>query len=215
MKRKRKMKMKMKMTTIWSNNLTDDLDEIIVKSKSFEDQTESIRKVYHLNEYRFINNYGNKELKCKIFTLELAHFSNNIGKKIFKQIFGHRFETLANQLINTTNKEENEIIVNNINENKEKLYKEDETSPCYDYVIQPSNQRNDLIDAINVILNYNKTIQLDLTWKYKNERIKKWTSDFNWWKQSKLLSTSCHHFVCVCVCMKWSILPKKHLKAMA
>ena len=98
--------------------------------------------------------------------------SNIIEKKIFKQIFGHTFEALANKLINTTskeevinttNKEENEIIVNNINENKEKLYKEDETSPCYDYVIQPSNQRNDLIDAINVILNCNKTIQLDLT----------------------------------------------------
>ena len=39
-------------------------------------------------------------------------------KKIFKQILGHTFETLANKLINITNKEENKIIVNNINENK-------------------------------------------------------------------------------------------------
>ena len=45
------------------------------------------------------------------------------------------FETLANKLINTTNKEENQIIVNNINENKEKLYKECETSYGYNYVI--------------------------------------------------------------------------------
>ena len=48
--------------------------------------------------------------------------SNIIDKKIFKQIFGHTLETLANKLINTTNKEENQIIVKNINKNKKKLY---------------------------------------------------------------------------------------------
>ena len=89
--------------------------------------------------------------------------SNIIDKKLFEQIFGHKFETLANKLINTTNKEENQIIVNNINENKEKLYKEDQTSACYDYVIQPSDRRNNLIDAINVILDFNITVQLNLT----------------------------------------------------
>ena len=89
--------------------------------------------------------------------------SNVIDKKIFKQIFGHTFETLANKLINTTNKEENQIIVNNINENKEKLYEEDETSPCYDCVIQTSDRRNNLINVINVILDFSKTIKLDLT----------------------------------------------------
>ena len=84
--------------------------------------------------------------------------SNIIDEKIFKQIFGHTFETLANKLINTTNKEENQIIVNNIKENKEKLYEECETSYGYDCVIQPSDQRVNLIDAINVILDFNKTI---------------------------------------------------------
>ena len=46
--------------------------------------------------------------------------SNIIDKKLFKQIFGHTFETLANKLINTTNKEENQIIVKNIDKNKDK-----------------------------------------------------------------------------------------------
>ena len=41
--------------------------------------------------------------------------SNQINEKLFKQIFGHTLETLANKLINTTNKEEKQIIVNNIN----------------------------------------------------------------------------------------------------
>ena len=62
--------------------------------------------------------------------------SNIIDKKIFKQIFGHTFETLANKLINTTNKEENQIIVKNIEKNKDKLFKQDEFP---DWVIQPSD----------------------------------------------------------------------------
>ena len=90
--------------------LNDHLDKIIDKSKSFEDQIKSIRKVENLNEYYFINNYGNKELEFKIFKLKLAYLSNIIDKEIFKQISGHTFEALANKLINTTSKEENQIL---------------------------------------------------------------------------------------------------------
>ena len=88
--------------------LNDHLDEIIDKSKSFEEQIKSIKKVESLDEYQFINDCGDKELKFKIFKLRLAHLSNIIGKKIFKQIFSHRFETFANKLINITNKKENQ-----------------------------------------------------------------------------------------------------------
>ena len=35
-------------------------------------------------------------------------------------MFGHKFETLGNKLINTTNKEENQIIVKNIDKNEKK-----------------------------------------------------------------------------------------------
>ena len=80
---------------------------------------------------------------------------NIIDEKLFEQIFGHKLETLTNKLINTTNKEENQIMVNNIEKNKGKLY---EMDPLYDYVIQPSSRRVDLIDAINLILDFNKII---------------------------------------------------------
>ena len=140
---------------IRTKNINDYLDEIIDKSKSFEDQIKSIKKVENLNQFWFINGYGNKELEFKIFKLRLAHLSNIIDKKLFKQIFGHTFETLANKLINTTSKEENQIIVNSINKNKEKLHEEDDS---YNYVIQPSEWRVDLIDAINLILNFNEGI---------------------------------------------------------
>ena len=149
--------------------LNDSLDKIIDESKSFEDQIQSIKKVKNLDEYYYINNFGNKELEFKIFKLKLAYLSNIIDKKIFKQIFGHTFETLAHKLINTTNKEENQIIVNNINENKTKLYEEDETKPFHDYVIQPSNQHNNLIEANNVILDFHE--KFNQMW-FENIKIK-------------------------------------------
>ena len=85
--------------------------------------------------------------------------SNEIDKKLFEQIFGHTLIKLADKLINTTNKKENQIIVKNINKNKEKLY---EMDPFHDWVIQPNSQRNNLIDAYKRILTFNETIQLDL-----------------------------------------------------
>ena len=81
--------------------------------------------------------------------------SNEIDEKLFKQIFGHTLETLAKKLINTKNKEQNQITVNNINKNKDKLYKEDDF--C-NYVIQPSDWHIDLIDTINLISGFNEEL---------------------------------------------------------
>ena len=105
-----------------------------------------LRKVENIIEYRHYEDYGDKELKFKYFKIELAHFSNIIDEKLFEQIFGHKFETLANKLINTTNKEENQIIVKNINKNNDKIYKQKKG----DWAIQPSDRRINLIDTINL-----------------------------------------------------------------
>ena len=50
--------------------LNDHLDKIIDKSKSFEDQIESLEKVENLEEYYVINDFGDKELEFKIFILK-------------------------------------------------------------------------------------------------------------------------------------------------
>ena len=92
--------------------LNDHLDKIIDKSKLFEDQIESLEKVENLEEYYFINNFDDKELRSKIFKLKLAHLSNIIDENLFEQIFDHTLIKLTGKLINTTNKEENPIIVN-------------------------------------------------------------------------------------------------------
>ena len=108
------------------------LDEIIDKSKSFEEQIKLLKKREDLKGFCPYSDFGDKELKSKYMKLELADMSNDIDKKLFEQIFGYTLETLANKLINPTNKEENQIIVNNINKNTDKVY---EMDPFNDWVI--------------------------------------------------------------------------------
>ena len=104
------------------------------------------------------NDYDDKELKSKYFKIQLADMSNEIDEKLFEQIFGHTLIKLADKLINTTNKEKNQIIVNNVHKNKDKLLERDEFG---DWVIQ-AQQCSDLKYTIDLILNFKETIQLDL-----------------------------------------------------
>ena len=79
--------------------------------------------------------------------------SNQIDKDLFEKKFDHKFEILANKLINTTNKEENQIIVKNIEKNKDKFFEMDERNDC---IIQPSNWHINLKDSIDLILDFNE-----------------------------------------------------------
>ena len=88
-----------------------------------------------------MNDYDDKELKFKIFKLILAHLSNDTDEKLFEQIFGHKFETLANKPVNTTNKEENQIIVKNIEKNRKNLTRKKKR----DLIIMWSNQVTDVL----------------------------------------------------------------------
>ena len=91
---------------------------------------------------------------------------SNETDNLFEQIFDHTLETLANKLINTTNKEENQIIIKNIEKNKDKLFKEDE---FFDFLIQPQ-KRSDLKYTIDFVLDFNERI--NSIW-FKNIKIKK------------------------------------------
>ena len=92
----------------------DYFDEMIDKSKSFEDQIKSLKEVENLDDYCYGKDFDDKKLKYKYFKIKLAHLSNEIDEKLFEQIFGHTLIKLADKLINTTNKKENQIIVKNI-----------------------------------------------------------------------------------------------------
>ena len=103
----------------------------------------------------------NKKLNFKIFKLKFAHIFNDVDDNLFKEIFGYTSVKLADKLLNTTSKEENQIFINDIKKNRDKIYEQDDSS---NYVIQQINKRNDLISAIDVILNFDKnnSIRSDL-----------------------------------------------------
>ena len=130
--------------------LNDVLDEILDKSKSFEEQIKSLKNQKDLKGHWPCGDFGAKELTFKYFKIEFADMSNEIDKKLCEQIFDHTLEIIANKVINTTNKEENQITVNYINNNKDKRYEQDDFS---DWVIQPNDQRINLTDIIDLILN--------------------------------------------------------------
>ena len=131
------------------------LDEITDKSKSFEEQIKSSKKLEGLKGYWPYNDFGDKELKFKYFKIELADMSIEIEEKLFKKIFGHTFETLANKLINTKSKEENQIIVKNVNKSKEKIYEIDRSS---NFIVQSGDLRANLKYNLDLILDFNETI---------------------------------------------------------
>ena len=52
------------------------------------------------------------------------------------------------------------MLINDIEKNKDKIFEEDEFSK---FVIQQASKRRDLDDTVKIILEFNETIQSDLT----------------------------------------------------
>ena len=102
----------------------------------------------------------NKKLNFKIFKLKFAHIFNDVDDNLFKEIFGFTSVKLADKLINTTSKEENQMLVNDIEINRDKIFEQDKFSK---FVIQPTHKDGDLLDTVKVILRFNEVLSLDLT----------------------------------------------------
>ena len=116
-----------------------------------------MRKINYLDDFWYMSHYNdNKELNLKIFKLKVTYLLNDIDENLFVEVFGHTFVALADKQINTTNRKENQIIINDIKKNRDKLYDRDEFSNIQ------GNKRANLIDATRVILKSNETIQSDL-----------------------------------------------------
>ena len=86
---------------------------MIDETKSFEEQI-NLLKGMDLGEYWHIKYDYDKELNLKIFKLKYAYLSEDLDEKLFEEIFGHTFVTLANKLMNITSKEENQMVINDI-----------------------------------------------------------------------------------------------------
>ena len=133
--------------------------EAIDKTKSFEEQIEILKARDFLDEYWHDEYYhDNKELNLRIFKAKTAHL--DVDEDLFKTIFGQTFAALADKLRNTTSKEENQIIINDIITNKDKIFEQDDQS---NFVIYPGYKRGDLLDAVKIIIDFNEVLSLDLT----------------------------------------------------
>ena len=71
------------------------------ETKSFEERIKLLKKLDYLDYWHMDYDYD-KELNRKIFKLKFGYISKDID---FEEVFGHIFVTLADKLINTTNKE--------------------------------------------------------------------------------------------------------------
>ena len=60
---------------------------------------------------------------------------------------------LADKVINTTSKEENKRLVNDIEISRDKIFEQDEFNK---FVIKPAHKRCDLVDTVRVILKFMK-----------------------------------------------------------
>ena len=146
-----KLKEESKKLNVNENEENENENEKL-KEKANENENDLIKILIHSIDYD--EETMDQSKKDKIIKRRLAHLSNKIDKNLLEQIFDHKFETLGNKLINATNKKENQIIVNNIKKNKDKLYEKDEFN---DWVIQ-SQQRGDLKYTIDLILDFNEEV---------------------------------------------------------
>ena len=64
----------------------------------------------------------NKETNLRLFKLKFAHTFNDVDDNLFKEIFGHTSVKLADKLINITSKEENQMFINDIEINRDKIF---------------------------------------------------------------------------------------------
>ena len=136
------------------NNYFKAIDD----TKSFEEQIEILKKRDFLDEYWHDEYYhDNKELNLRIFKAKAAHL--DVNEDLSKRIFGQTFAALPDKIINTTSKEENQIIINDIKTNKNKIFEQVDLN---NFVIHPGYKHGDLLDAVKIILEFKEVLSLDL-----------------------------------------------------
>ena len=62
--------------------------------------------------------------------------------------------------MNITSKEENQMFINDIEINRDKIFEQDKYGK---FVIQPTHKHGDLLDTVRVILKFSEILSLDLT----------------------------------------------------
>ena len=79
-----------------------------------------MKEIPDLNDYRYIEYYeDNKEINVRLSKLKFAHIFNDVNHNSFTEIFGlSSVKLVVSKLINTTSKEDNQVLVDFIKTNK-------------------------------------------------------------------------------------------------
>ena len=89
--------------------------KVINETKSIKDQTDILKTIPDLDNYWHMQCYeDNKETNLRLFKLKLAHIFNDADDNLFTEIFDFTSAELADKLINTTSKEDNQMIIDHI-----------------------------------------------------------------------------------------------------
>ena len=67
----------------------------------------------------------NKDINLRLFKLKLANIFNDVDDNLFKEIFGFTSVELADKLINTTSKKDNQVLIDHIETDKDKIYEQE------------------------------------------------------------------------------------------
>ena len=131
--------------------------EAIDQNKSLEEQIKLLKeRGEFLSEYWYVKYYhDNKEFNYKIFKSKAAHLLNELDDQLLEKILGYTFPVLVEKLINTVNKKENQIIIGDIENNRDKIYREYK----FDKVV--IKHSGDLLDAAKIILEINEALKSD------------------------------------------------------
>ena len=128
--------------------------ETIDQTKSLEDQVEILKTKDSLDYYWYVSYYNDdKDLNYKLFKAKAAYLLNDLDEHLFEKKIGCKFATLVEKLRNTVDKkEENQIIIDDIKNNRDKIYNE------YKYDKSVIEQIGGLSDAVKLILEVNKIL---------------------------------------------------------
>ena len=79
----------------------------IDRTTSLEDQIKILKTKDFLDEYQYVSySNDNKDLNYKLFEAKAAYLLNDLDEHLFEKIFGCKFATLVEKLINTVDKKE-------------------------------------------------------------------------------------------------------------
>ena len=129
--------------------------ETIDQTKLLKEQIKLLKeRGEFLDEYWYVRYCcDNKDLHYKIFQAKATYLLNELDKQLFEKVYGCNFTVLVEKLINTIDKkEENQIIIDDIENNKSKIFKE------YKFDKDVSKHSGDLDDAVKIILKINKVL---------------------------------------------------------